>query len=262
MASYHRRTGGPALSARLRSGFANKPMGWRVSVPIAFACAGLLGATSFVNARGTDLRAGRYTDLTGIVSEQRGKVEALRQQTTALESQVEKLSAAVGGPLSDRLHTRLEQLELPAGLRALAGPGVVVSLNDAPHDETLTGGIDPNLLVVHQQDIQAVVNALWAGGADAVSLQGQRVIATTGIKCVGNTVVLQGVPYSPPYRIVAIGDTKKLYDALLASSEVRNYREYVNPPYNLGWSLRSSSRLVVPAYTAAVTLSYARPTGP
>ena len=53
---------------------------------------------------------------------------------------------------------------------------------------------------MHQQDIQAVVNALWAGGAEAMTIQGQRVISTTGIKCVGNTVVLHGVPYSPPYR--------------------------------------------------------------
>ncbi|MGI8576539.1 MAG: DUF881 domain-containing protein [Nocardioidaceae bacterium] len=248
--------------ARLRQSFAAKPLGWRLTVPIAFACAGLLGATSFVNAQGTDLRGGRYTDLTGIVSEQRAKVESLRQQTAALQAQVEQLSANLAAPLNNRLYAKLEQLELPAGLRALAGPGLVVALNDAPHDETLTGGIDPNLLVVHQQDIQAVVNALWAGGADGISLAGQRVIATTGIKCVGNTVVLQGVPYSPPYRIVAIGDSKRLYDALLASPEVRNYRDYVRPPYNLGWSLRASQRLVVPAYTAPVTLAYAKPTGP
>ena len=60
---------------------------------------------------------------------------------------------------------------------------------------------------MHQQDIQAVVNALWAGGAEAMTIQGQRVVSTTGIKCVGNVVILHGVPYSPPYRISAIGPT-------------------------------------------------------
>ena len=81
------------------------------------------------------------------------------------------------------------------------GPGLTVTLDDAPERRDRLGGhATPNDLVVHQQDIQAVVNALWAGGAEAMTIQGQRVIATTGIKCVGNTVVLHGVPYSPPYR--------------------------------------------------------------
>ena len=80
-----------------------------------------------------------------------------------------------------------------------------MTLTDAPRSVDVPG-LDPNVLVVHQQDIQAFVNALWAGGAEAISLQGQRLISTTGIKCVGNTVVLDGVPYSPPYVIEAIGD--------------------------------------------------------
>jgi len=75
-------------------------------------------------------------------------------------------------------------------------------------------GVDDDDLVVHQQDIQGVVNALWSGGAEALTIQGQRVIATTGIKCVGNTVVLHGVPYAPPYVIEAIGDQAALESAL------------------------------------------------
>ena len=55
-----------------------------------------------------------------------------------------------------------------------------------------------------------MVNALWSGGAEAMTLQKQRVISTTGIKCVGNTVVLHGVPYAPPYEITAIGDLDAL----------------------------------------------------
>ena len=61
---------------------------------------------------------------------------------------------------------------------------------------------DPLDVVVHQQDIQAVVNAMWRAGAEAVTIQGQRVISTTGIKCDGNLVSLHGVPYYPPYEIV------------------------------------------------------------
>ena len=107
------------------------------------------------------------------------------------------------------------------------GPGVRVTLTDAPKSVD-PEGVDPNLLVVHQQDIQAFVNALWVGGAEAISLQGQRLISTTGIKCVGNTVVLDGVPYSPPYVIEAIGDTDvdERRD-LSRSPETTSYRVYV-----------------------------------
>ena len=59
-----------------------------------------------------------------------------------------------------------------------------------------------------------MVNALWSGGAEAMTIQGQRVISTTGVKCVGNTVVLHGIPYAPPYVISAIGNPDRLRAAL------------------------------------------------
>ena len=97
---------------------------------------------------------------------------------------------------------------------------VTVTLDDAP-SSVAANGIDPDLLVVHQQDIQAVVNALWSGGAEAMTIQDQRVISTTAVKCVGNTV-LHGIPYSPPYVITAIGDQARLRAALANLSRSRS----------------------------------------
>lgn len=239
-----------------------RSLAWRLSVPVALACAGLLATTSMFNARGTDLRAGRNTDLVGIVSEQRDRVEELDRQSRVVQQQVDELAEQVDGAEIDQVQRALDRLSIPAGMRGLVGPGLVVTLDDAPREQQLTGDIDPNLLIVHQQDLQAVVNALWAGGAEGLSLQGQRIISTTGIKCVGNTVVLQGVPYAPPYRLVAVGDPGAMYDALLSSPQVQNYRDYVAPPYNLGWSLRSARRLTVPPYTSPVTMQFATPAGP
>ena len=210
-----------------------------------------------VNARGTDLRGGRHTDLLGLVSEQRAEVAALRREARALQRDVDVLAASAPG-VSALAGQDLQALELAAGLRALRGPGLVVTLDDAPLDVEVPSGTDEDVLVVHQQDIQAVVNALWSGGAEGISLQGQRLVTTTGIKCVGNSVLLQGVPYAPPYRVVALGDPTTLYDALVSSPEVRNYRDYVTA-YDLGWKLRSSQHLTVPAYAAPLDLRYARP---
>jgi uncharacterized protein YlxW (UPF0749 family) len=234
---------------------------WRFAAPVAFACAGLLAATSAINARGTDLRGGRNESLIQIVGSERAKVVSLNQQTSLLEAQVAALTQSLSGGPADALQHRIDAVSIPSGLRALAGPGIVVTLNDAPRGQEVPEGVDPKLLVVHSEDIQAVANALWTGGAEGMSLQGNRVISTTGIKCVGNTVVLQGVPYAPPYRIVALGDPSAMYRALLDSPGVRNYRDYVPPPYNLGWSVRTSERLGVPAYVTPVALQYARPAG-
>ena len=261
MPPHQRDTARASSLARLRAWARSKPLGWRLSVPVAFACAGLLATTSMINARGTDLRGGRHGDLIGIVSDQRNRVEDLQAEVRTLEERVEFLTDEVGGAKVDRVLRQVEELSVDAGMEALAGPGLVVTLDDPPLDQEVPEGVDPNLLVVHQQDLQAVVNALWAGGAEGVSLQGQRIISTTGIKCVGNTVLLQGVPYSPPYRIVAVGHPARMYAALLASPEVQGYRTYVGPPTNLGWSLRESSLLRVPAYDGAVGLEYARPAG-
>jgi uncharacterized protein YlxW (UPF0749 family) len=236
-----------------------RPMAWRLAVPVVCAAAGLLAATSSINAAGTDLRGGRNTDVIGLVSEQRSQVQDLRSQIQALQAGVDSLASQLGGAKVKVLQQQLHRFEPPAGISAVTGPGVMVTLDDAPLGESVPDGTDPKVLVVHQQDLQAVVNALWAGGAVGVSLQGQRIISTTGIKCVGNTVVLQGVPYSPPYRIAAVGTPGRLYAALIASPEVRSYRDYTAAPYNLGWSLRSRSELTVPGYSGALSLAYATP---
>jgi uncharacterized protein YlxW (UPF0749 family) len=228
-------------------------------VPVACACAGLLATTSMINARGTDLRGGRHSDLTGVVADQSDQVQTLRSEAAAVQADIDELTKQVNGPQVDQINRRLDRLAAPAGVEALVGPGLVVTLDDAPRDQDVPDGTDPNLLVVHQQDLQAVINALWAGGAEGISLQGQRIIGTTGIKCVGNTVRLQGVPYAPPYQIVAVGDSAKMFDSLTASPEVQDYRAFTSPPYNLGWELRDESRLTVPAYTEPISLDYARP---
>ena len=134
----------------------------------------------------------------------------------------------------------MDALRGPAGFEAVRGPALTVALTDAPKEDidaaVEEGDVERDELVVHQQDIQAVVNALWIGGAEAMTLQGQRVISTTGIKCVGNTVVLHGVPYAPPYEITAIGDRHRAAAALDDSDYVAGYRTYVDA-YDLGYEV-------------------------
>jgi uncharacterized protein YlxW (UPF0749 family) len=217
--------------------------------------AGLMVATSALNARGTDLRPGRNTDLVSLIQSQSRRNAQLSGQLTDLRRQVDELSAANAAQGGD-LQPELDALSARAGLVAVSGPSVTVTLDDAPAS-VAANGIDPDLLVVHQQDIQAVVNTLWSGGAEAMTIQGQRVIATTGVKCVGNTVVLHGVPYAPPYVISAIGDPVRLRAALDSSSTIQIYQQYV-AAYGLGYQVRQDARSQFPAYDGSLGLEYAK----
>jgi uncharacterized protein YlxW (UPF0749 family) len=111
---------------------------------------------------------------------------------------------------------------------------------------------------VHQQDIQAVANALWAGGAEAMTIQGQRVVSTTGIKCVGNVVILHGVPYSPPYRISAIGPADQMLTSVTTSPYIQLYLQVVRSS-QLGWDVAVDDSMDMPGYTGSTDLEFARP---
>src|SRR5262249_427150 len=105
--------------------------------------------------------------------------------------------------------------------------------------------------------VQAALNGLRAGGARAISVMGQRVIATTAVKCVGNTLLLNGRVYSPPFVLVALGDPDQLRAGLDAEPGVQIFRHYV-AAYGLVLDVTSSESLHLPAYTSAIALVKAR----
>ncbi len=223
-----------------------------------FAVTGFLFVTASISAQGDDLRPAGG-DIASLLRDRSDRIADRRDDAQALRTEIDQLSEDITGDELEDLRRRVRDLEPSMGLTALEGPGMRVTLTDAPRDGD-DPDIDPNLLVVHQQDIQAYVNALWAGGAEAVSLQGQRLIATTGIRCVGNTVVLDGVPYSPPYVIEAIGPRAGMARAMDSSPETSTYAEYARV-YDVGLEVEQLDRVKVPAYANPVALSHARIAG-
>ena len=233
---------------------------WPLAVLAIFAITGFLFVAASVSAGGDDLRP-TGGDPASLAQERRDRIEQRREDAGHLRSDIDRLSAAVKNPALEDLRSRAKALEEPTGLTALEGPGIRVTLEDAPQTLDPPDGENPNFLVVHQQDIQAYVNALWAGGADAVTLQGQRLISTTGIKCVGPTVVLDGVPYSPPYVIEAIGDAQAMNTAINTSSATITYAQYANDPrYQLGLDIVDVANVKAEAYAGPVSLRYAKAT--
>ena len=222
------------------------------------ALAGLMMTTAAINSRGHDLRPERDTDMATLVRSQASHNAALQKEAAGLRAQVEDFSKANQTPgVTSSVISSASALAPSVGLEAVSGKALRVTLDDAPLSEN-PDGVDANMLVVHQQDIQMVVNTLWSGGAEAMTIQGQRVISTTAVKCVGNTVVLHGVAYAPPYVIEAIGDLNAMQKALDTSEAVRIYKEYVSA-YQLGWSVERAGQVTMPAYTGAVAVSHATP---
>ncbi|MGH3412821.1 MAG: DUF881 domain-containing protein [Marmoricola sp.] len=253
------------VRATLRAGaHANRRGPWRLGAVAAFLLAGGLFVASALSSHGLDLRAASVTDLDSVVRQESAHAHALQHQVADLKGDVDRLAHGVRGGRVGRLQQRVDRLSGPAGFRPVDGPGVTVRLDDAPKAEidrvVESGTLTADALLVHQQDIQAVVNALWHGGARAISLQGQRVVSTTGIKCVGNTVVLHGVPYSPPYVISAVGNPATLRAGLRNNAYIAAYQTFVHR-FRLGWDLTTEPTLHVPGYSGTAGLRYAEPLG-
>jgi uncharacterized protein YlxW (UPF0749 family) len=242
-----------------------RSLAWRVGTPLVGVLCGALFVVSAADSGGTDLRPGRYTDLAELVEAETAEYEEVRQGLEDLEDEVDSLTEDVRGFRVNRTRDQIDELLDPAGLEARSGPGVSITLSDSPEDvldDAVAHDVKIAQLVVHQQDVQAVVNALWSGNASAVTIAGQRVITTTGIKCEGPVVQLQGVPYPQPYVIQAVGDPTELMAALDADPLVTGYRtDAANPYIQIGWEMHAEDDISAPAYDGLLDLRYAEPIG-
>jgi uncharacterized protein YlxW (UPF0749 family) len=238
---------------------------WGLAVPLVAAVAGGIFAASAATARGEDLRGGERSDLRELIQLEERRVDGLEAHVAELRAETRAMSDVVSerdeGVASAQL--RADEIAPAAGLTAVEGPGVTVRLDDAPRmaRDRAEGGIrdggpSPDDLVVHQQDVQAVVNALWVGGAEAMQIMDQRVISTSAVRCVGNTLILQGRVYSPPFSITAIGDPAEMQRALDADAGVKIYRQYVKE-FQLGYKLDVHRAVALPAYDGSLDLEYA-----
>ena len=239
------------------------PSPWRVGVPLVCLLAGLLlGATHGVS-RGGEIRRSDAPRLVDLVRMEQSEVDRLNADRDRLAGTLD----ATHGRSSDKalaaMLRRSDELAGDAGLDPVHGPGLIVTLNDAQRDANgrFPRDASPDDLVVHQQDIQAVLNALWSAGAEAIQMQDQRIIATSAPRCVGNTLLLNGRTYSPPYTITAIGDATAMQSALAAAPLVILYKQYV-VRFGLGYTEQATPDVRVAGYSEPVRMHSAQPAGP
>lgn len=204
------------------------------------------------------------TNTRELIEKRQDRANAL---TTEIHDLSVKLDAAreLNGNITDwNVPPTVQDTGSDTMLPKVEGPGISVQLNDSQYSlaamANSNGSADANDYVVHQQDIEAVVDALWHGGAEAMTIQGVRVENTTAVRCVGNVLLLNGHTYSPPYTVQAIGSYDGMKAALDSSPTIQLYLEYVKQD-GLGWKVSQEDTLVFDETPSSLqTLNYAKPT--
>ena len=160
--------------------------------------------------------------------------DALLEQNQALEKNMKEYQ-------NGTLGTEMEQLLAFAGLTEVSGPGITVTMTDS----SSKGSSDMNAYLVHAEDLLSVVNELYGAGAEAVSINGQRMVGKSAITCAGSIVMVNGVRVAAPFEIKAVGEADVLDAALhFPGGVVDNLA-----PWGIEISVRREAAVVVPAYT-------------
>jgi uncharacterized protein YlxW (UPF0749 family) len=144
-----------------------------------------------------------------------------------------------------------------AGAVALEGPGVIATFNDST-DAAVPANEDPANYILHDYNLRDVLNTLWAAGAEAISMNGERIMATTSVYCVGPVIITNATRLSPPYEVHAIGNADALEAALRTSSQMEQLRVRAQI-YDMPIDIRKGDTVAVPAYSGGIGFKYAQP---
>jgi len=236
---------------------------WRFGVPVVCLLAGLLLAATHGVSGGAEIRRSDAPRLVDLVREAQLSVNQLSAERDQLANEIDSTHLRSSDAALSAMLRRSAELAGEADMDPVHGPGLVVTLQDAQRDANgrFPRDASPDDLVVHQQDIQAVLNALWSAGAEAIQMQDQRIIATSVPRCVGNTLLLNGRTYSPPYTITAIGDAAAMQAGLAAAPLVLLYKQYV-VRFGLGYQEEVKSDVQIVGHSEPVRMQFAQPAGP
>lgn len=217
----------------------------RGSLSVAFVCM-VLGFMLALQFRSTqDIRAAlpqqqRMEELTL-------RLERMEEENERLHSQLNELASTSNDEKNKAL---TESLKMFSGQTAVTGPGVIIILDDSTKTVRKE---DPNLYLVHDEDMLKVINELRSAGAEAISINGQRLTATSEIRCAGPTISVNNVRSAPPFEIKAIGSIKDLVAAVNMRGGVADTLKV----WGIRLEIQEVPDLLIPAYTTTTQFKYA-----
>ncbi|NCO37090.1 MAG: hypothetical protein COZ06_09890 [Armatimonadetes bacterium CG_4_10_14_3_um_filter_66_18] len=194
-----------------------------------------------------EILAQQLADSDAKLEEMRREIEQLRQSLKQYET-----AAAKDQSLAKEMHGALQQARIAAGLTAVEGPGIVVTLEDAAL--RAGAGEDQSPYVIHDVDLLQIVNELRAAGAEAIALNGQRLTATSELRCSGGVVRVNGISLVPPFDVRAIGSAKALAGALNLPGGVME----ILRKFEIAVNVTLKSKVELPAADVAQSFRYLR----
>lgn len=229
-----------------------------VGISLVLLLFGFLVATGFVQERLRERELPqRRRELTELVQQRQKAIRTLSQQVEVLSERFSEVQ--VGATRNSRqlraLVRRTESLRPRAGTQALRGPGVIVHLSDS---ERLPTREDVSDFRIQDVDLQLVVNALWQAGAEGVSVNEHRVVASTAIRAAGSVILVNYAAVSSPYRVAVLGDPNAL-KRRLEESEIARRLDVWTQVYGLGFSVQRAADLRLPALSGLPELQWAAP---
>lgn len=229
---------------------------YRPTLVVIFGILGFLVALAFNTAQGlADVRPERVSDLVGLVrtmelqrNDLQDRLSELRGTMGALERE-----AAAGSGLSESFSRELAEARAVAGLTGVRGPGLELVLADGTE---VSPGTDPNDYLIHDTDLSSVVNALFAGGAEAIDINGERIVATTPVRCAGTTILVNSVRLGSPYTLRAVGDPAELETAVRSDPAASLLFDVYQKQFGLRVSITKSDHIEVPGYRGSLRPSH------
>ncbi len=229
---------------------------WQGAVSLFLVAVGFLVAAHLRSQeplrQAADLPSWRLQELAVLVRQQEEARRLLEAEVDVLRRQARDYEGALveGRGLSHAMAKELAQYRLALGLVRVEGPGVSVTVFDGPAGHA---GVVPTVL--EAQDLSGLANELWSAGAEAMAINGHRILATTGMRQAESGIVVEGVRFLPPYRIDAIGDR----DALRAALAIRGGFVEGLRAVGLRVTIQPYTRLRLPARTTTGYFRFSRP---
>ena len=184
------------------------------------------------------------------VEELSARLHQMEAENKELEAELRDLKGMSGSEKNEKI---ADDVMMFAGMTALEGPGIILIIDDS--GKIAKKDNDPNLYLVHDEDILKVVNELRAAGAEAISINDQRLTANSEIRCAGPTISVNNVRSAPPFEIRAIGDKDNLINAINMRGGVADSLEV----WGIKLDIQPSDNVWIPAYKASSKYKLATP---
>jgi uncharacterized protein YlxW (UPF0749 family) len=217
---------------------------------------GLLGALAYrtgPEANATAAESTRQPRLIAIVESLEEKRERLETQLEALRAEVAALDEqeATRQGLQASYNAELSSLRMLAGLEPVRGTGLVVTLEDNPRPPE--NGSDINNYIIHDYDVRSIINALWAGGAEAVAVNDERLVQSTAVRCVGTTILVNNARLGVPFVISALGDPTTMQRSLDTDSDASMLLDDYSRAFGLKTGVERRDDISLPGYRGTVS---------